>query len=194
MSAKEEYTQIIKDVYSINSFVKLCGMELVDVECGKVTLAMPIDAAKHTNLYEVAHGGSLAALADTALGMASASVGARVVTINYTINFIKNLHAGDVATAVGTVIQRGHKIIIIKVETFNNEGTLLTEMLGTMYVIGKFETIPENGNGVISYYEKNLANYKVYNIIFSVAYSSSHSNKYNIFDSFEIKYKRTVIL
>ena len=47
------------------------------------------------------------------------------------------------ATAVGTVIQRGHKIIIIKVETFNNEGTLLTEMLGTMYVIGKFETIPE---------------------------------------------------
>ena len=53
MSAKEEYTQIIKDVYSINSFVKLCGMELVDVECGKVTLAMPIDAAKHTNLYEV---------------------------------------------------------------------------------------------------------------------------------------------
>ena len=88
-SAKEEYTQIIKDVYSINSFVKLCGMELVDVECGKVTLAMPIDAAKHTNLYEVAHGGSLAALADTALGMASASVGARVVTINYTINFIK---------------------------------------------------------------------------------------------------------
>lgn len=49
------------------------------------------------------------------------------------------------ATAVGTVIQRGHKIIIIKVETFNNEGTLLTEMLGTMYVIGKFETIPENG-------------------------------------------------
>ena len=113
MSAKEEYTQIIKDVYSINSFVKLCDMELVDVECGKVTLAMPIDAAKHTNLYEVAHGGSLAALADTALGMASASVGARVVTINYTINFIKNLHAGDVATAVGTVIQRGHKIIII---------------------------------------------------------------------------------
>ena len=77
MSAKEEYTQIIKDVYSINSFVKLCDMELVDVECGKVTLAMPIDAAKHTNLYEVAHGGSLAALADTALGMASASVGAR---------------------------------------------------------------------------------------------------------------------
>lgn len=143
MSAKEEYTQIIKDVYSINSFVKLCGMELVDVECGKVTLAMPIDAAKHTNLYEVAHGGSLAALADTALGMASASVGARVVTINYTINFIKNLHAGDVATAVGTVIQRGHKIIIIKVETFNNEGTLLTEMLGTMYVIGKFESMPE---------------------------------------------------
>ena len=49
MSAKQEYTQIIKDVYSINSFVKLCGMELVDVECGKVTLAMPIDAAKHTN-------------------------------------------------------------------------------------------------------------------------------------------------
>ena len=77
MSAKEEYTQTIKNVYSINSFVKLCGMELVDVECGKVKLQMPIDASKHTNLYEVAHGGSLAALADTALGMASASVGAR---------------------------------------------------------------------------------------------------------------------
>ncbi len=143
MSAKEEYMQTIKDVYSINSFVKLCGMKLVDVECGKVKLEMPIDAAKHTNLYEVAHGGSLAALADTALGMASASVGARVVTINYTINFIKNLHAGDVATAVAKVIHRGRKTIIINVETFNGDGTLLTEMTGTMFVIGQFENIPE---------------------------------------------------
>ena len=143
MNAKEEYTQTIKNVYSINSFVKLCGMELVDVECGKVKLQMPIDSAKHTNLYEVAHGGSLAALADTALGMASASGGARVVTIHYTINFIKNLHAGDVATAVAKVIHRGHKTIIINVETFNNAGTLLTEMTGTMYVIGQFENIPE---------------------------------------------------
>lgn len=143
MNPKEEYTQTIKKVYSINSFVKLCGIELVDVECGKVTLQMPIDSAKHTNLYEVAHGGSLAALADTALGIASASVGARVVTINYTINFIKNLHAGDIATAVAKVIHRGHKTIIIKVETRNNAGTLLTEMTGTMYVIGQFENIPE---------------------------------------------------
>ena len=85
--------------------------------------------------------------------MASASVGARVVTINYTINFIKNLHAGDVATAVGTVIHRGHKTIIINVETFNKEGTLLTEMTGTMYVIGQFENIPEKAS--LKTYPKN---------------------------------------
>ena len=35
-----------------------------------------------------------------------------------------------------------------------------------------------------------LKHIKYYNIIFSIAYSSSRSNKYNIFDSFEIKYKK----
>ena len=66
----------------------------------------------------------------------------------------------------------------------------LRKCLAQCMSLGSLKLYLKNGNGVIGCYEKNLTNYKVYSTIFSVAYSSSCSNKYNIFDSFEIKYKK----
>ena len=143
MLSKETITAIIEDNYSRNSFVQLCDIKFDDVKCGEVCLSMLIDDEKHTNMYSVVHGGALASLADTALGAACASVGARAVTLEYSIKFVSNLHAGDKATAIGTVLKRGHKIITVRVETFNKAGDLLTEVTGTMFAIGSFDGIPE---------------------------------------------------
>ena len=130
--SKEKITKIIVDNYSKNAFVSLCGIEFTDIECGK-----------HTNMYSVVHGGALAALADTALGTACATTGARIVTIDYSINFLKNIKAGDTAKSVATVLQRGHKVIVVEVNTYDSNDTLLTKLQGTAYIIGSFENIPE---------------------------------------------------
>lgn len=140
---KEDYTKKIVNNYSHNSFVNLCGMQIVDVECGTAKLTMDISSEKHTNMYSVVHGGALAALADTALGVACASTGARIVTIDYSINFIKNINAGDTVVSVAHVVNRGHKVIVVEVNTYNKAGDLLTKLNGTAYVIGTFEDIPE---------------------------------------------------
>lgn len=142
MSEKERVTQIIRDNYSVNKFVQLCDILIDDVECGTVRLSMPISSDKHTNMYSVVHGGALASLGDTALGAACASVGCRAVTVDYTVNFLRNIHAGDTAIAVGTVLKQGRSIIVVRVEIFNKENVLLTEMQGTMFVTGPFEDIP----------------------------------------------------
>lgn len=142
-SSKAEITQIIIDNYSTNAFVSLCGIKFIDIECGKAVLTMKIDSSKHTNMYSVVHGGALAALADTALGAACASTGARIVTIDYSINFLKNITAGDTAKSIARVLHRGHKVIVVEVDTYDSKDTLLTKLQGTAYIIGTFENIPE---------------------------------------------------
>lgn len=143
MTEKEKINKILRAAYADNSFVNLCDMVIDDISCGHAQLSMKITPEKHTNMYGVVHGGALAALADTVAGVTCSSVGARVVTINYTINFIKNIHAGDTAVSKGSIIQLGHKVIIVKIETYRGNGELLTEMLATMFRIGKFEEVPE---------------------------------------------------
>lgn len=142
-SSKAEITQIIIDNYSTNAFVSLCGIKFIDIECGKAVLTMKIDSSKHTNMYSVVHGGALAALADTALGAACVSTGARIVTIDYSINFLKNITAGDTAKSIARVLHRGHKVIVVEVDTYDSKDTLLTKLQGTAYIIGTFENIPE---------------------------------------------------
>ncbi len=141
--SKEEITKIIVDNYSKNAFVALCGIHIANIECGVATLTMKVESNKHTNMYSVVHGGALAALADTALGAACASTGARIVTIDYSINFLKNIQAGDTAKSVARVLHRGHKVIVVEVATYESKDTLLTKLQGTAYVIGNFENIPE---------------------------------------------------
>ncbi len=141
--SKEEITKIIVDNYSKNAFVALCGINIANIECGVATLTMKVESNKHTNMYSVVHGGALAALADTALGAACASTGARIVTIDYSINFLKNIKAGDTAKSVARVLHRGHKVIVVEVATYDSKDTLLTKLQGTAYVIGNFENIPE---------------------------------------------------
>lgn len=140
---KAEILKCITDNYNSNAFVTLCGIKVVDIACGYAKLIMEIDSSKHTNMYSVVHGGALAALADTALGVACATTGARIVTVDYSINFIKNINAGDAATSVAKILSRGRKVIVVEINTYDKNNKLLTKMQGTAYVIGQFGDIPE---------------------------------------------------
>lgn len=135
-SALRAYFQ---DAYSQSSFVKLLRMKLERVEPGLAEVSMPIDPASHTNLYGVSHGGSLASLADTAMGAACASLGRRVVTLDLNMNFLKAAPAGTEVRAIGKILHNGRQTLVAECEVFGVEDRLLTKARGTFFVVGKFD-------------------------------------------------------
>ena len=132
----KEYFQ---DTYRDNSFVKLLEMRLVHVEPGVATISMPVNPKRHTNLYHVAHGGALASLADTVMGVACGSAGRRVVTLELNMNFIKAAEATTSVTGIGRVIHNGRNTLVVEGEILSADEIVLLEARGTFYVVGQFD-------------------------------------------------------
>lgn len=143
-SLKEYFQETYKD----NAFVKLLAMRLDHLEPGLAEMSMLIDPNKHTNLYQVAHGGALASLADTAMGVACGSVGSRVVTLEMNMNFIKASAENTLITAVGRLIHNGRTTIVADCEVAGSDGTLLLKARGTFYVVGQFDFEPKNKTSI----------------------------------------------
>ena len=132
---------LIKDrihtIYSENPFVTLLQMEIVELGTGKAILSMPIKT-KHTNLYNSAHGGALAALADTVMGMACITTGKNVVTLDMNLNYIRNIPCPEALTAVGTLIHNGSRTMVATTDIFNNTNQLVVSARATFFVTGTF--------------------------------------------------------
>ena len=137
----KEYFQ---ETYRDNSYVKLLEMKLVHIEPGMAQLTMPINPAKHTNLYHVAHGGAMASVADTVMGVACGSLGRRVVTLEINMNFIKAAESGTIVSAIGRVVHNGRNTLVVECEVLAQDETLLLKARGTFYVVGKFDIEPSS--------------------------------------------------
>ncbi len=142
----EDYSQRLKEyiekTYEINALVNLLDMKIKDIEMGKAILTMKISAQKHTNLYKVVHGGALASLADTVMGVVCATVGKRVITLDMNMNYIKNIGPGETAIAVGRILHNGNKTMVVEAELFNESDNLLVKARATFFVTGRFEDLP----------------------------------------------------
>jgi acyl-CoA thioesterase len=135
----EGLKEYFQDTYRDNSYVKLLEMRLVQVEPGTASISMPVNPERHTNLYHVAHGGAMASLADTVMGVACGSVGRRVVTLELNMNFIKAADANTIITGVGRIIHNGRNTLVAEGEILSADGTLLLKARGTFYVVGQFD-------------------------------------------------------
>jgi len=138
-NAVEWLNQHLIQIYDRNPYVKLLEMNIIDLMEGKVQITMPVKADKHTNLYGAAHGGSLASLADTVMGVACASCGKRVVTIEMNINYIKSVSGGTTVLAVAQVIHNGRQTMVVEADIQDNQGNLVAKSRGTFCIIGRFE-------------------------------------------------------
>ena len=140
----ETCLEILRDVYKGNQFISYCGITIDSVKCGEATLSLVVDDTKHTNQYGFTHGGALEALADIALGVACATVGKRVMTLSFNMNFRKNIPAGARATAVAVVRHNGHRTMVVDVDTVTDDGVLMTRATATMFVRDLYDNIPES--------------------------------------------------
>jgi 1,4-dihydroxy-2-naphthoyl-CoA hydrolase len=141
MSYVEHLKQYLNSIYDRNTLVNLLEMEITALREGEAEITMPVDPAKHTNIYNSLHGGAAAALVDTAMGVACATMGNRVVTIDLNINYIRNATANQVVHAIGKVIHCGRQTMVVEAEIRDSAGKLISKSRGTFMVTGKFEAL-----------------------------------------------------
>jgi 1,4-dihydroxy-2-naphthoyl-CoA hydrolase len=129
---------MLMTIYEENSYINLLDISIESLEEGRAELGMPVFAGKHTNLYNIAHGGALASLADTAMGVACATFGKKVVTLEMNMNFIKGAVPQAKLKAVGRVIHNGRSTMIAEGEIVDSQNELLLKARGTFFVTGMF--------------------------------------------------------
>jgi len=135
---EEGLKDILMTVYDENPYVKLLDISIENLGEGRADLYMPVFAGKHTNLYNIAHGGALASLADTAMGVACATTGKKVVTLEMNMNFIKGAVPQTKIKAIGRVIHNGKSTMIAEGEIVDDQNELLLKARGTFFVTGAF--------------------------------------------------------
>ena len=81
------------------------GMQIVEVRAGQATLSMTV-RADMVNGHQIAHGGFIFTLADSAFAFACNSHNARTVAAQCQISFIRPAKLGDRLVAVAREISR----------------------------------------------------------------------------------------
>jgi len=118
---------------------RLFGFELEAAEAGRAVLRMRV-ASKHKQAHGVVHGGVLAAMADTAGGLATYMVvprGTRLATVEMKINFLEPVEQGTVL-AEARVLRKGQNFAVVDCEIHDAAGRLAAKALMT-FSIGAVE-------------------------------------------------------
>jgi uncharacterized protein (TIGR00369 family) len=108
------------------------GFELEAAEPGRAVLEMKV-RPRHRQVHGVVHGGILAALADTAGGLAtymSVPRGARVATIEMKINYLEAVERGTL-TAEARVLRLGRNFAVVEADIRDQDARLVARALMT---------------------------------------------------------------
>ena len=113
-------------------FAKLLGIELESSEPGHAVLSMPIRNELKQN-HGVAHGGSIAAVIDSAMAIAimpMLSEDERTTTVDLTIHYLRPLTQGT-ARASARVVRAGKRVITVSAELFDDQEKLAATAIST---------------------------------------------------------------
>lgn len=142
MEQVKDVPAYIRAMYRQNNFMNNFGVQIGEIKCGSAEVSIDIDPAKHFNHRGICHGGVFTALADSVLGVTGASVGAKVATLNFSMNFIKNVHDAEHVSVRSRVRHHGRTTMVIEAEMTDHRGILMATVLTTMFIVGRFEEIP----------------------------------------------------
>lgn len=126
---------IIEQYIKWNRFGSFLGMDFKILAPGRVDYTMTI-TQDHLATPVAAHGGSIAALIDAALGVACLSAvceaGNVVSTVNLNIHYMKPGMIGDVILARAHVVNQGKRILTTTCEVYNQKEELIATASATM--------------------------------------------------------------
>ena len=135
MDEHEALIQGLRDRLHGSEFYRWAGVELVDASPGRVEIAFEA-GPHHLNLQGLVHGGILATLADTAMGLAVRTVlqpGRRHVTVQLGIEFLSPGRPGKIA-AQGRSVKIGSQLGFAEADVTDPNGRLLARAHSTLSV------------------------------------------------------------
>jgi acyl-CoA thioesterase len=121
-------------MWSTDTASRGLGMEIVEVGPGRATLTMTVGEAM-LNGHEIAHGGYIFTLADSAFAFACNSYGERTVAQHCTISFVKPVAKGDRLVATAKEVSRSGRSGIYDVSVSAN-GVVIAEFRGFSRTVG----------------------------------------------------------
>jgi uncharacterized protein (TIGR00369 family) len=125
----------IKEKLRSSNTARQFGFVVAEAEPGRVLLRMRVDK-RHMQVHGVVHGGVLAALADTAGGLAtyiSLPRVKRVATIEMKINYLESVEGGTVE-AEARLIRRGRHLAVVDCDIRDHNQRLVGKALMTFFV------------------------------------------------------------
>jgi uncharacterized protein (TIGR00369 family) len=135
MDEHESLISSLRDRLQDSEFYRWAGVEVTDASPGMVEIAFEA-GPQHLNLQGLVHGGILATLADTAMGLAVRTVleaGRRHVTVQLGVEFLSAGRPGRII-ARGRSIKIGAQLGFAEADVMNGDGRLLARAHSTLSV------------------------------------------------------------
>jgi len=117
---------------------KQFGFLFREVGPGRVVVGMRV-SKRHLQVHGVVHGGILAALADTAGGMAvylRLPPGSRVATVEMKINYLEAVARGEVV-ADAQLVRLGRNLAVVDCDLFDDAQRIVAKALMTFAIISR---------------------------------------------------------
>ncbi|HEY3057983.1 MAG TPA: PaaI family thioesterase [Chloroflexota bacterium] len=112
---------------------ELIGFRPVSVDADQAVFEMDAEPSKHANPMGTVHGGVLATLADTAMGMVYAAQledGETFATLELKINFLRPVWQGRLV-ATARVVQAGRTVGLTECDVVDDAGKLVARASST---------------------------------------------------------------
>lgn len=133
---KPTQQQMIEFSHS-NTIIDTLGVEVIPIGEDDVRLELTIEE-RHTNFFEVCHGGVLSTMADTAMGIICNQLNKSVLTMNLSIDFVHPVRLNTRIIAVPKIIHDGRQTMVCECDMVDEVGKLYSKVHATFFVIGKF--------------------------------------------------------
>lgn len=117
--------------------------EVDDVSYGLAKIKMKV-TEESKNPFGIMHGGIIFAFLDNCAGYSAATTGKKCVTLNSSINFIRDISDGYLY-AIPKLIHEGKTTMVYEVEAFDDKKNLIAKASFTMFTLGKWKEGELNG-------------------------------------------------
>jgi acyl-CoA thioesterase len=120
---KEARRREIKDIVNNSPFYKYIQMELTTFTETGCIVTMNV-GENHMNALGIAHGGTIASLADSACGLSllhKLKENEYLVTQNLIVNYLSPVQPG-LLTAKGSIVHQGSKTVILQADIYSVTG------------------------------------------------------------------------
>lgn len=127
-SLTEKATRVFREV----PYIKLLGMELLELKSGEAVLRLKMrDELRQP--HGVLHGGATASLIDTATAFAVISVlekEEKATTVDLTVHYLRPVSEGEII-CTAKIVRGGRRLLTVSAEVTTNAGKMIATALST---------------------------------------------------------------